>query len=275
MTKKPTFGVIGHGVVGKAHAKVWSEYVADIKIHDADPNRSVHSLEETAACDYVFIAVPTNRRPGSYECDTDIIESVFKKLAELPKCGVVVIKSTIPMGFTGEMTKIYPDLTIIHHPEFLTERLSLIDSYTPSRNLIGWAPDQKSMNAARDFEAMCKERFAGVPVYVMSAAETEYVKLSMNVIWAVKVGLFNELRKIADAGKLDWEHCREAILADGRITQSHTQVPGHDGKFGFGGKCLPKDLANMMIGARRLGVDTPIMQATWMRNQKDRDDQQL
>ncbi len=275
MTKKPTFGVIGHGVVGKAHAKVWAEHVAEIKIHDANPDRSINSLEETAGSDYVFIAVPTNRRSGSYECDTDIIESVFKKLAEIPKCGVVVIKSTVPMGFSDEMSKTYPGLTIIHHPEFLTERLSLIDSYTPSRNLIGWTSNQKSVSAAHDFLDLCNKRFVGVPVYVMSSDETEYVKLSMNVIWAVKVSLFNELRKIADAGKLDWEHCLEAMLADGRITQSHTQVPGYDGKFGFGGKCLPKDLANMMIGARRLGVDTPIMHATWMRNLKDRDDQRL
>lgn len=272
---KKTFGVIGHGVVGKAHVKVWAEHVSDVKIHDADPIRSVHSLEETAACDYVFIAVPTNRRAGSYDCDTDIMEGVFKKLAALPKCGVVVIKSTVPMGFSAEMSKLYPDLTILHHPEFLTERCSLIDSFTPSRNLIGWTANQKSMDAAKDFEELCKMRFPGVPVFVMPTEETEYVKLAMNVFWATKIGIFNELRRVADAAKLDWDHCREAMLTDGRVTHSHTQVPGPDGKRGFGGKCLPKDLANMMLGARRLGVDTPVMRGVWMRNLKDRDDQKL
>ncbi len=272
---KTTFGVIGHGVVGKAHVKVWAEHVSDVKVHDADPIRSVNAFEETAACDYVFIAVPTNRRQGSYECDTDIMESVFKKLAALPKCGVVVIKSTVPLGFSGEMANLYQDLTIIHHPEFLTERCSLIDSFTPSRNLVGWNPQQKSMDAAKNFEELCKKRFPGVPVFVMPAAETEYVKLSMNVLWATKIGIFNELRRVADAAGLDWEQCREAMLSDGRVAHSHTNVPGHDGQRGFGGKCLPKDLANMMLGARRLGVDTPVMQAVWVRNLKDRDDQKL
>lgn len=270
---KSVFGVIGHGVVGKAHVKVWVEHVSAVKIYDIDQTLSIHSLEEVAACDYVFVAVPTNRREKSHECDTDIIEGIFEKLAALPKCGVVVIKSTVPMGFSTEMAQQYSGLTIIHHPEFLTERCSLIDSFTPSRNLIGWTPHQKSMNAARDFERLCRKRFPGVPIFVMSSKETEYVKLAMNVLWATKIGIFNELCSVADAAKIDWDHCREAMLSDGRVAHSHTHVPGPDGKRGFGGKCLPKDLANLMFGACKLGVDTPVMQAVWARNLKDRDDQ--
>jgi UDPglucose 6-dehydrogenase len=269
--RKPTFGVIGNGVVGKAHVKVWAEHVADVKIHDADPILNVHSLDETAACDYVFIAVPTNRRADSFECDTSILEGVLEKLADLPKCGVVIIKSTVPLGFTAEMAKRHPKLTLLHHPEFLTERTSLIDSFTPTRNLVGCTVARDSLHAACIFRGLCRRRFPGVPVYLMSSTETEYVKLAMNVFWATKVSIFNELKTVADAAQLDWEHCREAMMADGRITQSHTQVPGPDGKNGFGGKCLPKDLANMMTGAQRLGLETPVMQAVWTRNLKDRD----
>lgn len=272
---KPTFGIIGNGVVGKAHIRAWAGHVSDCKIYDADPVRSVDSLEETAAADYVFISVPTDRRPGSYECNTDIVEEVFKKLAAVPKCGTVVVRSTVPIGFCREMTKLYGHLVVLHHPEFVTETSSHIDAFTPSRNLIGYTSSQCSIDVAHRFGDLCRKRFPGVPVFTMSTEETEYVKLAMNVVWAVKVGLFNELRVVADAADLDWEHCREAMLTDGRITHSHTQVPGPDGKRGFGGKCLPKDLANLITGAKKLGVDTPIMKAVWTRNEQDRDDQRL
>lgn len=91
-----------------------------------------------------------------------------------------------------------------------------------------------------------KSRFPGVPLYMMTSDESEAVKLFTNGFFAVKIAFFNEVRALADKLGLDWERVLGGVLSDGRISHNHTQVPGPDGQRGFGGACLPKDLANLI-----------------------------
>lgn len=273
MTTSLRIGVIGNGVVGKAQARVWTEH-ADVLIYDNDPNRSVNSLVETAKADYIFVCVPTNRLEGNLACNTAIIDSVVHQLACLgDTCGTIVIRSTIPLGYTDTRAKHYPHLRLLHYPEFVTERCAHVDTFIPARHIVGYTPS--SSNEAEFLAIHLLRRFPGVPYFLVTAVEAEFVKLAMNSIWATKVGLFNELRTVADAAKLRWPAVLEAMLSDGRITHSHTSVPGPDGQRGFGGKCLPKDLANLITCAAQLHIDTPILQATWDRNLHDRNDQKL
>jgi UDPglucose 6-dehydrogenase len=112
---------------------------------------------------------------------------------------------------------------------------------------------------------MLLKRFPGTPILQMTSDESEAVKLFQNSIFAVTVSLWNELRSLSDKLELDWDSVRNGILSDGRISSSHTQVPGRDG-YGFGSKCLPKDLANLIQEFNDNDVISTILKAAQKRN---------
>jgi UDPglucose 6-dehydrogenase len=202
---------------------------------------------------------------GLLACDTSKVEHVIAELAALNYKGIVCIRSTVPVGFTARQARQYKDMKFVFFPEFLRESSPVMDALTPSRHVLGYPECDQSI-VPIELADLLMDRFPGVPVLNMTSDEAELVKLALNAFWAVKVSVFNELRGISDKLGLDWEAIRRGMLTDGRITQDHTQVPGPDGKRGFGGKCLPKDLANLIHCAQGLGLPVPILEAVWLRN---------
>ena len=136
-----TIGIIGNGFVGNAIAEGFKHYTV-VKIHDRDDKRSSHSFEDTINSDIVFVSVPTpmsNKQGG--RCNLSIIEDVFTKASKIKNSAIFVIKSTVPIGTTSKLQKKYPNLIIIHSPEFLTARSAKLDFITPSRNIVGYPKD--------------------------------------------------------------------------------------------------------------------------------------
>lgn len=131
--------------------------------------------------------------------------------------------------------------------------------------------DNVGGEAGLSLTLLYQSRWPHVPVMLLTSDESEAVKLFTNAFFAVKVAFWNELRAVADGRWLDWERVMNAVLADGRIHPSHTKVPGPDGKFGFGGACLPKDLLQLIEDAEHTpGCSVPLMRAAYHRNEADR-----
>lgn len=266
-----TIGVIGGGVVGSATAKSYSEHVAAVRIFDIDPKKGNDTLESVLDCDIVFVCLPTpSRADGS--CNTVALDQFFCS-ALVQNCGATfVIRSTVPIGYTHELQhNLGNSVKIAHSPEFLTARCAALDAQLPTRNIVGLTGTGYNHPELRDLYA---QRWPHVPVMTMSSYESEAVKLFTNSFFAVKIAFWNEMRRyvddVNDEGKLHWATIMDALLLDGRIHPSHTNVPGPDGKFGFGGACLPKDLSNMIDCLRRRGVGDFVTTAARDRNVRDR-----
>lgn len=283
-------GVIGAGVVGQAVARSYLEHVAEVRCFDTVKERCTHTYANTLVSDIVFVCLPTPQRKDSLECDTSVLDDFLGsiRVSGGSDSTNLVIRSTVPIGYTRKAAQNHALLNLVHSPEFLTSRCATVDAQMPTRNIIGGAHKEWTGPTDEDTEEVSigqgeaqlirlyQERFPHVPVLVMSSDESEAVKLFQNSFFAVKVAVWNEFYCLADKLGLDWGTVRNAILADGRIHPSHTQVPGPDGKYGFGGACIRKDLANLIDAMDELGMRPTetlypnIMRAAYDRNENDR-----
>lgn len=251
-------GVIGGGVVGRATARAFLEHVSEVRVHDAVKERSTHTKEEVLGCDLAFVCINTPALPCG-ACDLGPLLRFFESVAGLDT--YFVLRSTVPVGTTRRIVDSYR-VRICHSPEFLTARCSVADAQLPARNIVGVV----NKNGDGGLGALYRERFPGVRCIHMTSDESEAVKLFQNSLFAVKVSLFNELHAFAAEKGLDWSRVLSALMADGRIAHAHTKVPGPSGHFGFGGDCLPKDIASL---AAQMGDEATILRAAIARNERD------
>jgi len=259
-------GVVGGGVVGSATARTYLEWADEVRVYDLRAERRSHNLHEVLECDLVFVCLPTPLKDGSLECDLSVVEGFFRDMIHgkgltgiLPKGGYsarnFVLRSTVPIGTTRMLARDYGLTNIVHSPEFLTARCAMTDAQFPSRNVIGLPNGWTERNQCGELlNGLYANRFPGCPVHIMTSDESEAVKLFQNGLFATTVAYWNEVRCLADEKGLNWVTVIKAVLADGRIPRSHCRVPGPDGRRGFGGSCLPKDLSMLVDQLGEAGV---------------------
>lgn len=255
-------GIIGNGFVGGAIGFGFSP-VVPVNIYDIDPNLSTSTLSDAVnKSDVIFVCVPTPmNRDGSI--NLNIVESAFNSIDEVNTRddNVVVLKSTVVPGTCDTLSRKFPNLNIVFNPEFLTERKAKFDFLNQARVVIGG-----DVAHVKKVAQLYNMRFKSPRIIFTNTKTAEFIKYFNNVFFAVKVSFANEMKRIASNDGIDWDAALAGFVADGRVADSHLQVPGPDGKPGFGGTCFPKDICAFMDYAKKLGVNTDVISGAWRTN---------
>ena len=250
-------GIVGNGYVGKATALLKKEGV-EVLIWDIDrKKRNIDSFEDLSKCDLIFVCVPTPMNEDG-SCHTEIVEKVVHDLYSLVKIKGedIIVRSTVPVG-TCER------LGVSFMPEFLTEARWRED-FINNKNWI-FGIDNSSSNALKILklaELWNKE------VSILATREAELIKYTRNTFLAMKVSFFNEIEQFCSKMGVSYENVSKGVALDCRIGSSHTQVPGPDGKRGYGGTCFPKDINSLFYQMSDAGVESYMIEASKARNEQ-------
>jgi len=246
-------GVIGCGFVGSAVAAGFA-LKADVKIYDKHKD-GFDTLSAVCGQDIIFLCLPTPMRKsdGLPEMSFihDAIMAIQHELAMQNNWGrkIIVIKSTVLPGTNRALQEAYPQFTFVSNPEFLTARSARLDFINAARVIIGGENSVATNLVAELYRTISTH----TPVYLCAWEEAEFVKYMCNCFFALKITYLNEIYLTCKNIGISYNHVKQMFLADGRIGNSHHEVPGHDGDLGFGGTCFPKDTSAFVEWAKQSG----------------------
>lgn len=263
-------GIIGMGVVGQAlHGTFKKKHIT----RTYDINGKWETFEDVLKTEIIFLCLPTPTKfiSGRFQQSNIALSEVLSSLNEANYKGIIVIKSTVLPGTTEEFGIIYPDLKLVHNPEFLSEKTAKED-FKNSKSVLISSKDFKNSGVLVEFY---KKTFPDLELKFISFNPkiTEMAKYMCNVFYATKISIFNEFYDICQKLNIDFREVKTAAMCSNDwIGMKHTEVPGPDGKRGWGGMCFPKDVEALLGFAEKQRIDIPTIKASYDYNKKVRDD---
>lgn len=264
---KHQIGIVGFGFVGESQAFAFAP-IADVKVYDIDPTKATHTLEEVLNQEFVFVCLPTPMKEDGTQ-DISLITNFFEDVKQYNVTPTYVLKSTVLPGTTERLEEHY-NLDIVFCPEFLTEKTAKLDMLTQSRIIIGFTAFTQS---ALKLKKLFIERFGNKHFILTDSTSAELIKYMSNNFLTVKTAFFNEYFDLVDTLGGDWDAVVDGVTSDPRIGNSHSKVPGHDGKRGFGGTCFPKDINAIIEYSKTKNVEMNTLEAAWKTNLRVRPEQ--
>lgn len=278
-------GIIGNGVVGNALGKVFEEQIDGyddngdsvdtyaVYYYDKEQSKRTHGLNEIIdTCGFIFLCLPTpfNNELGGLDT-TSLQEMISVHLKDYRK--PIIIKSTVPVGFTTDIAVKTKKTNIFHCPEFLNSRTAVKDALDPHFIAIGAPAIHEDKHCRESIKALM-EKLHDCPIVYRASEVTELTKLVMNSFFVVKNAFFNEVYELCNiVDDIPYEQVAQLLAFDPRVGSVHTQVPGPDGKLGYGGSCLPKDSKELFnYGFNNLAVTLSVLQKAITMNQYYRGD---
>ena len=267
-------GIIGQGFVGNAVYQKFKDYY-DILTYDLDESKSNSTLNQISEkCETIFICLPTPMDEDG-RCNVSIVELELVGLNthNTNNKKNIVIKSTISPGTTERWNRQYKNLNIIFNPEFLTERNAVKDYENQSRIILGGPRP-----ATTEIKQIFSKVFPLAHIIKTDSTHAEMVKYLTNSFLATKVSFANEMYEICKGLDVDYDKVIEYATQDDRLGNSHWNVPGPDGDFGYGGHCFPKDVKALITVANDMDIIPLMLSATDFKNnnvRKNRDWEQM
>lgn len=255
--KYEKIGIIGYGYVGEAIAQSIMPPFQSIIIDPAKGYKVTYD-EIKKECSNIFVCVPSPRGENGH-CDTTILEDVLNKLEGYH--GTIISKVTAPPDFYETWSKKLPNL--IYVPEFLRAESNMSDFSKTEWIIIGGTVGAYQREAGRLLKELQPEI---KQIEHCGIGQAAFIKYAVNSFLATKVVFMNELSQLAENHNYDWKHISYLIKMDRRIGDSHTQVPGPDRQYGFGGGCFPKDTEALIKYAEDRGINLNTLGAAVKKN---------
>jgi UDPglucose 6-dehydrogenase len=258
-------GIIGNGFVGKATLTLQCDDI-DVLCYDINPDLCIPkgtTMHDLLGCDAIFVSVPTPINSAG-KTSMKYVDNVITQLREFKYGGFIVIRSTVPVG-TSDGYK------CCFMPEFLTEK-NAINDFINNPNWIFGHPDDDNKVEFIDLmtnlinSAHAHKKLTFNRTTFMHNKEAEMVKYFRNTFLATKISFCNEIHTFCNKKGIDYNRMVEVAADDARISKSHTSVPGHDGCFGFGGTCFPKDISSLRVQMEESNAQHCLIDAVIHRN---------
>lgn len=264
-------GVVGTGFVGGAVRDFFASSGRPVCTYDKQHGGTLADVLDQSTL--VFLCLPTPMKEDG-SCHTGIVEEVvtevYEHLSKTKRLGEVVVvhKSTVWPGFTRSIQAAFPGLHFVYSPEFLTEKNAVADFASQTR-LVAGADERFDATVLFDAHEAARPPSAPVCRYIYAdPTEAELCKLFTNMHLFARVILANEMALVTEALGCSYPSVRRMVALDPRLPESHTYVPGHDGQFGAGGHCFPKDAENLRAMAAKLKVWEKLFSAVIERNKE-------
>jgi UDPglucose 6-dehydrogenase len=244
-------GICGLGFVGEAiytfmnkfkHASLHEgnvNVIQDILVYDK--YKQINTLDTLLPADILYLCIPTPYDEQLQSYNMDEIDNTLFLLAELKYTGIILLKSTVLPNYCVNINKQYPDLCLVHNPEFLTARTAAEDFAEQKHIILGYT--EQSQPCIRTVTDFYKTLFPAALLSINSANEAALAKLACNSFYATKVQFFTELYLLCERLGMEFNTVKGLMLQNNWIHPMHTLIPGPDGQLSFGGACLPKDIS--------------------------------